>query len=428
MKKIIGMLIITSLIGGLGWLIYQRVTETRADFGADAQGANGGRGERNTAVAVEIVAVKQQTIQDLGEFTGSLFPQSQFIVTPKVGGQLQQLLVNLGDRVAHGQLIAKIDDEMARQQVDKALADLDIAKANLADAQSVLTTAARELARAKTLAQKDILSQSKLDAAQAAYDAAAAGQKVARATIKSRESSVASAKSNLAYTVIKAEWESGGDTRVVGAKFMDEGALLKANEPLVSLLDLSAIICVINVIERDYFRVQQGQPAIITTDAFPGETFTGQVARIAPMLDATSRQAQIEIDLPNPAERLKPGMFVRVQLQFADVPNATVVPIAALVTRDAQPGVFLADPQQLTAQFVPVTTGVTFQHLIQIVTPPLTGAVVTLGQHLLEDGSSILLSQPSAAADGDAPPTSTQRSRKRNAAQPAADAPAPKNQ
>lgn len=409
MKKIIGILLLIGLIGLLGWQIYLRVQEYRA-ANAGSGGSAGPAGAPGTrsrpAVAVEIAEVQQQTIQDLGQFTGSLLPTSQFIVTPKVAGQLEQLLVNIGDRVKQGQLIAKLDDEMFRQAVDKAKAELEVAKANLAETQSALEIARRDFERSKTLSQSNILSQSKLDAAEAAYNAAVASQKVARATVTNRQSGLDTAKLNLSYTEITADWNSGGDTRVVGERFLDEGAILKANDSIVSLLDLSTIICEINVIERDYFRITQGQEAVIMTDAFPGTPFTGKVARIAPLLQEQSRQARVEIEIPNPEELLKPGMFVRVRLQFDNIENATVVPMSALVKREEQQGVFAADTGNMTARFVPVTVGVTSSGLVQILDPPLSGAVVTLGQHLLEDGAAIALPEKTSSGQ----PQAKQRS------------------
>lgn len=398
MKKIIGIFIIASLVGLLGWQIYQRISETRATNprggppgSMGPPGSNPGSRFGRPAVAVEIADVRQQTIQDVGQFTGSLLPKSQFVVVPKVSGRLMQLFVNVGDRVERDQLIAQLDDEMFRQQVEKAKADLEITKANLAESQSALATAKREFDRAKSLSQGQILSQSKLDAAEAMYNAAVAKQKISRATVMSRESSLKTARLNLSYTKIKATWESEKGTRVVGERFVDEGSILRANDQIVSILELSSITSVIHVIERDYFKIRQGQEAIIRTDAFPGKTFTGSIARIAPMLKEKSRQARVEIEIPNPDELLKPGMFVRVEIQFDNIENATIVPMAALTTRNEQKGVFVADLQNMTAQFVPVTVGVTNNELAQIVEPQLSGSVVTLGQHLLEDGASIIL-------------------------------------
>ena len=83
------------------------------------------------------------------------------------------------------------------------------------------------------------------------------------------------------------------------------------NAPIVSILDIHSLTAVIHVIERDYSKVRVGQKVIVTTDAFPGSTFTGKIVRIAPLLKETSRQARVEIEVPNRDRLLKPGMFIR---------------------------------------------------------------------------------------------------------------------
>jgi len=131
--------------------------------------------------------------------------------------------------------------------------------------------------------------------------------------------------------------------------------------------------------------------AIITTDAFPNDFFSGRVARIAPVLKEQSRQARVEIDIANEDMRLKPGMFVRTQLQFAVHENAATVPISALVTRNGTQGVFLADRQEQIARFVPVRLGIVTSDRAEVLDPSLSGEVVTLGVHLMVDGASIII-------------------------------------
>ncbi|MBD3306835.1 efflux RND transporter periplasmic adaptor subunit [candidate division KSB3 bacterium] len=387
MKKVLGISILIALAGLLGWQIYQKVSQSAPA----TSGGWGGRGGGRPAVAVEIGEVQQRTIQDIGQFTGSLSPKSQFIVTPKISGRLKQLFVDVGDPVERNQLIAVIDDEGYLQEVEKAQAELEVAKANLEESRSALAIAKRDFERAQNLQQNDILSQSGLDSAEAKYNAAVANYRVSQALVKNRESGLHAAQLHLSYTEIRASWETGDQPRVVGQRFVDEGSILKANDPIVSILDLNAITCVINVIERDYFKVRQDQPATIETDAFPGQTFQGRVARIAPLLNESSRQAEIEIEIPNSDGLLKPGMFVRVQIEFANIEDTTVVPVAALVKRNDQQGVYRADLENMTAQFVPVQVGVLTTQFAQILDPPLSGSVVTLGQYLLEDGATIVL-------------------------------------
>ena len=194
MKKLMALFAIAGILGTLGWQISQRISESKKPQMADITASPGTNARKpggqfsKPAVAVEIADVRQQTIQDAGEYTGSLSPRSQFIVTSNVSGRLERLRVNIGDRVKQNQIIANVDDAIFQEQVQRAKADLDVANANLAEAESALLVAQREFERSQTLSKTKILSQSKLDAAEAAYHAAVARVNVAKATVVSRES------------------------------------------------------------------------------------------------------------------------------------------------------------------------------------------------------------------------------------------------
>ncbi len=400
MKKVLGISIIMALVGLLGWQVHRRASTSSRGFT---------RERRSTAVAVEVAPVQRATIRDIGLFTGSLLPKSYFVVAPKIGGRLEKLLVNIGDRVKRGQLIAVLDDDEYAQQVEQARAELEVARANVEESRSTLHMARREFERAKALRQKKIASESELDAALAQFKTQDAKYKVALAHVAQKEAALKAAQVRLSYTKIRAWWEDGNEPRVVGERYVDEGAMLKANDPIVSILDIQTLIGVIHVIERDYSEVRVGQEAIVTTDAFPSRNFTGKVARVAPLLKEASRQARVEIKIPNPERFLKPGMFIRAQIQFARHDDATVVPLTALAKRNGQQGVFLADDQNMEARFVPVTVGIINADLAEVLSPSLSGSVVTLGHHLLEDGAPITVpgalpkSTPSLLVNPDSP-------------------------
>jgi multidrug efflux pump subunit AcrA (membrane-fusion protein) len=114
---------------------------------------------------------------------------------------------------------------------------------------------------------------------------------------------------------------------------------------------------------------------------------------VAPLLKETSREARVEVEIPNPEGVLKPGMFVRAAIEFDRHANATVVPFEALAQRDGRQGVFLADLTEKKAHFVPVTVGIKNGGEVEVTAPPLSGMVVTLGQHLLTDGSPITVAE-----------------------------------
>ena len=401
MKRFLGILVSLAVVGVLGWQIYKKVTESQQDpF----------RPQGNAIVAVETVPVRKITIRDAGLFTGTLLPESQFIVAPKVAGRLEKLMVNIGDRVKRGQLIAVLEDAEYNQQVEQAKAELDVARASVQESSSTMEVAQREFERAEVLRRKKIASESELDLAQTDYNVKAAKYRVALAQVQQREAALEAAQIRLSYTQIQAAWEDTDEYRVVGERFVDEGALLAPNTPIVSVLAIDPLKALIHVIERDYSRVQTGQEAVVSTDAFPGTTFTGQIVRIAPLLKETSRQARVEIEIPNGDQRLKPGMFIRAQIEFDRHDDATVVPVAALARRDGRQGVFLVDTENLKARFVAVTVGIVNNELAEVLQPPISGSVVTLGQHLLEDGSAITLSSmegPGAPAQPGKPNATT---------------------
>ncbi|MBM3296304.1 MAG: efflux RND transporter periplasmic adaptor subunit [Candidatus Aminicenantes bacterium] len=370
-------------------------------------GGSAGRGPRGFAVAVEVAPVETGSLRDVGQFAGTLVPKSEITVAPKISGRLNRLLVDIGDTVGRGQLVAVLEDEEYQQQYLQAEADINVARANLEDAKSSLETSRRDLERARTLHQKGIQSDQQLDAVVAQHEAQESRQKVAAAQLANKEAALETARVRLSYTRITVTWERGSDRRYVGERFVDEGALLSPNTPLLSIIELHPLTAVVFVTEKDYFRLKLNQKTAVASSAFPGRTFEGRVVRIAPMLKEASRQARVEIEIQNPEKLLKPGMFINTQIEFARHEKATIVPFSSLVNRDGRRGVFLADFVENKALFTPVTVGFIEGEKAEILDPPLPpGHVVTLGHHLLEDGANILLPQkesPAGKPEGKSP-------------------------
>lgn len=375
----------------LGWQITRRIIKASQQ---------GGRPQGAAPVAVEIQAIGRATIQSIGNFTGSLIPKSQFVVSPKISGKLTKLYVNIGDRVQRGQLVAQLDDEEYRQQVIQAEADLQVAKANLEEARSSLGMAERDLERVKQLHARGISAESELDVAQGAYTSQQARLKVAQAQVANREAAYNAAQLRLSYTRIHAAWEGGGNQRVVGERFVDEGGLLSVNSRILSILEIDPMIAVIHVSDKDYFKVKVEQKVLINTDAMLGESVTGRIARIAPLLQETSREARVEIEFPNPREIFKPGMFINARIEFEAHADALVVPVSSIVRRNETSGVFIADVKNEKAVFVPVTTGIINEDKAEILSPEsLEGPLVVLGQHLLVPDSPIILTSEEQEED-----------------------------
>jgi RND family efflux transporter MFP subunit len=349
------------------------------------QGGSSGRFS-SPPVAVEVVEVGHEPIQETMQMTGTIYALYKYIVAPKVAGRIIRLNKRIGDWVEPGESIAKIDEGEYQQMVLEAEANLRISYANLAETKSQFELAGQELERVQSLQKMQIAPRSDLDAAQAKHDALQSRIELAEAQVEQRRAALNAARIRLNYTNLVAA-EAG----FVGERFADEGSLLAPNSPVVSVIGIDTVIVRTTVIERVYGRVAIGQTAAIEVDAFPGKVFSGRVSRVAPMLQESSRVAQMEVQVTNDSLLLKPGMFCNVTVALAEKDSAQVVPTQAIVTRNGESGVFLVQAGEGIAHYVPVEVGISATDRTEVIAPRLDGLVVTLGQHLLQDGSSVIL-------------------------------------
>ncbi len=337
-------------------------------------------------VAVEVDSIRHGHISEIRQLTGTVYPKYRYIVAPKVSGRIVSITKRISDWVRAGEVIARIDDAEYQQSLIEAEANLKIAEASLVEARVLFDLAKQEKKRVESLQAKGIASPSELDAAISNYSAQESRYQLAQAQVKQRKASLKSARIRLGYTRLTAS-KAG----FIGERFVDEGELLAPNSPVVSVIGIDSVIAKTSIIERDYGFIKTDQPAEITVDAFPSQRFTGVVARIAPMLQEDSRMAQMEVEIANDSLFLKPGMFVRVQVVTAEKKNTQKVPSKAIVNHKGTTGVFIVSSDKAAAQFFPIKTGIVSSDYTEVLSPKLTGLLVTLGQHLLDNGSPIIL-------------------------------------
>ncbi|MBI3038062.1 efflux RND transporter periplasmic adaptor subunit [bacterium] len=216
-----------------------------------------------------------------------------------------------------------------------------------------------------------------------------AKHEVSKAQILQKEAALQSTKIRLSYTRLNASWIDNSAGYHVAERFQNVGAMLSPNTPIVSIYDLATITAIVEIVERDYYRMKTGQVVQITTGAIPNKAFFGIVARISPFLSSSTRQGRVEIEISNQDFALKPGMFVIAKVKYMSKAAVTAVPITALARRENTEGVFWVDTQRSVACFLPVEKGIIQSDLVEVSSPTISGFVVTLGQHLLEDGTSI---------------------------------------
>jgi RND family efflux transporter MFP subunit len=346
--------------------------------------------ERRVA-AVEVAQIERRALDLERTFSGALEAKSEFVVAPKVPGRVESIEVDLGDIVSRGQIVARLDEAEFAQAVRQAEAELAVAEANHGQAVNALEISRRENQRIMTLREGGIASSSEYDVAQADLLQKEAEKAIAEAEVTRATAALESARIRHGYTRITADWNEGDSRRIVAERYVDEGETVSANNPLLLIVQLDPVVAVISVTERDYGHLQPGFVARFETDAFPREVFEGRITRIAPVFRETSRQARVELTVGNTDHRLKPGMFIRATITLDQVEDAVALPEAALTQRAGKDGVFVVNESGDTVSWVPVETGIRSRGWVHIPKPPLAGRVVTLGQHLLDDGSPITI-------------------------------------
>jgi len=344
-------------------------------------GPGGGFGFR-PPMAVELAKVSRGEVSSYLIVVGNLIGQATVEIVPKTAGRLVSVNVRLGDPVRAGQLIAKIEDRDIVEQINGAQAALLVAQATIRQREADLALAASNVERSRNLFKRELLPKQTLDDAEAQHLAAQAQTDLARAQLAQNQSRLEELKFNLADTTVTSPVDG-----FVGKRNTDPGAWASQQTPIMSVVAISSLRLVVNIVERDLRLVSVGDPAVVEVDAYPGEKFSGRIGRIAPILDPATRTAEMEVEVPNKDFRLKPGMYARINLLVEQRKGTLVVPKEAVVDYENQRGVFTTTPET-KARFVPIEIGLEEADRVE----------VTKG---LQEGDSIVVAGASALRNDD---------------------------
>lgn len=393
MRNIFLVLVVAAL--GVGGTLYYRSGGPETAAAASAPGATAGRGGRGGArqpMTVETALVTRHEIIDYVTVVGNLVGQATVDVVPRIAGRIESLTARLGDQVTKGQEIARIEDREIRQQISQAEAGLAVNVANVTQRQNDVRVREITLNRQRDLASQGLTSQQNLEDAEALYNAAMSQVLVAESQKVQTQARIEELNITLSNTRVVSPVDG-----FVSRRALDTGAFAGANTLILSVVDIGTVRLVASLVERDFKRVMPGVEALVEVDAFPGEQFRGTVSRVAPVFDPATRTAAMEIEVPNPGYRLKPGMYARVRLTVDRRPAALTVPRNALVDVEGRRGVFILEDD--TARFRAVTSGLQDPDRVEVVDGLAeSDRIVTTGALALRDGDRVLL------ADDPAPP------------------------
>jgi RND family efflux transporter MFP subunit len=247
-----------------------------------------------------------------------------YVDTPiysRTNGYLKKWYFDIGARVKQGQLMAVIETPEIDQQLQAAEADLKVAQANLNLAKTTET-------RYTNLLKSNSVSKQETD--QAVSDAAAK-----QAALEASEASVRRYQQLQSFEQIYAPYSG-----IVTARNTDIGDLIQgglsgaaAARPLFQLAEISTLRVFVSVPEVYSTFVRDGGTATLTADEYPGQTFTGNIARNASAIDPASRTLNVEVDVPNPGGKLLPGAYVMVHFKVPTTGTNLTLPSNTLLFR-----------------------------------------------------------------------------------------------
>jgi RND family efflux transporter MFP subunit len=351
-----------------------------------ARGGRGGRGGAVGPMTVEVATAKRNSVAQQLVVVGNLIGDATVAVVPRVGGRMQEIYVRLGDAVRRGQRIAKIEDFELQEQLKQQEAALEVSKATIRQREADLQLAETNAERSRNLFARQLLPKQTLDDTEARYQAAVAQLDLARAQNNQSMARLEELRIQVENTTIVSPVNG-----FIARRAADAGAFVSQNAPIVDVVDIGRVRLVANIVEKDLTQIQAGDDTRVEVDAYPGEMFVGRIARVSPVLDPSTRTAPVEIEIPNPGFRLKPGMYARVTVTTDQRKDALVVPTNAVVDLGGRRGVFVASETD-TVQFRPVTVGIEENERIEILQGIDEGErVVTTGAAALRDGDRVIV-------------------------------------
>jgi len=261
------------------------------------------------ALPVTIADVVQHEFTDDIEAVGTLKARETSLLSPKVAGPVNQVLVDIGDPVIAGEVVIRLDRTNFDLGVKQAQAALAAAQAAIPQAGARFEQAEKEYRRATELLEEKVIPQSRFDAAEAAFRAA---KEMVSSVSAQRDQ--AKAALEMALEHLKNAYIRSPISGTVVERNVEIGQAVEPGSLLLRIVDQTSLDFDVDLPESDISRLAIGVAAVITADAFPMHEFSGKVTVVNPMVDRKTRTFRVRIEAPNSSGKLVDGMFARVKL------------------------------------------------------------------------------------------------------------------
>ena len=307
--------------------------------------------EEETVQLVKVARVTEQAVPQVVSYTATIEPYKRNLISSSLPNRIKKIYVEVGDHVKAGQ----------------KLVDLD--RANLAQQKLQLDNLELEYNRVKELFAVGGASQQQVDQMRTQYETAKTSYE------------------NLDENTVLVSPTNG----VVTARNYDNGDL--ATGAILTVMQIQPVKVEVNISESDFTKVKQGMPVDVNVEVYGDEVFKGKVSLIHPTIDPTTRTFVTEINIPNGDNRIRPGMFARVNIDFGNV-NRVVVPDQAVVKRSGSGDRFVYVYKDGKVSFNQVQLGRHIDDTYELISGVESGSmVVTAGHTRLKNGDSVKIAE-----------------------------------
>ncbi len=313
--------------------------------------------EEVVAVPVEVGMPVRGDIFAVYSGTAPIEAFAEADVIAKVAGEVREILAEEGDVVRKGQILARLDGDRLRLELNQS-------EANLRKLQ-------RDYERNVDLKEKGLISSGDFDKIR--YD------------MEALEASYNLAKLELDYTQIRAPIDG-----VVSNRFVRIGNTVSVNDPVFEVTSLDPLVAYLHVPEREYRNIREGQVAGIDIDALAGQRIVAEVTRVSPVVDPETGTFKITIEISDEQRRIKPGMFGRISIVYDQHANVLQVPRSAILEDGGATSVFVVEDDKAIRRTV--VTGYSNAGMIEVVEGLADGdRVITVGQIGLKDEALVTI-------------------------------------
>lgn len=320
------------------------------------------------AIPVEISSAKRGDIYAVYSGTAPIEAFEDATVIAKVGGEVRAIMVEEGDDVVTGQLLARLDGDRLRLEMQQS-------QANLQKLQ-------RDHQRNVDLKDKGLISAGDFEKIKYEMDALEAAFNLA--------------KLEFSYTEIRAPIDG-----VISERIIKIGNTINVNDPTFQVTSLEPLVSYLHVPEREYRRIGSGQETVIEIDALAGSRFSANVARISPVVDPETGTFKITIEVSDPTRRLKPGMFGRISIVYDMHANALQIPRSAIIDEAGKTAIFVVEDNIAHRRLV--RTGYAENGSVEIVEGLDDEELfVVVGQTGLKEGARVSIINPVEAGQSTA--------------------------